>query len=432
MARQKTSIYTVVQISLLIKEALENNLPGRITVSGQISDWRKHSSGHCYFSLKDESAVLPCVMWRSSTGKLKFEPENGMAVLATGHIDVYLPQGKYQLIVDNIQPAGIGALQIAFEQMVKRLEAEGLFKEEHKKPLPPYPARIAIITSESGAALHDITDSIWSRWPCVKLYLYPVAVQGDEAAKQIADAIKDINRRNSSLQIDLIIAGRGGGSLEDLWAFNEEIVARAIYNSQIPIVSAVGHEVDITIADLVADVRASTPTKAGVVAVPDIDEVLSNLSHFSKNLEDKMRWKLQINEQNLDELSFNLSDFVKDLLSNIKRKLGGFFEQILRVEPHRLLAKKSLDLNNLQNCAKISIKTRISNLKIQLTAQSNRLAALNPKSVLHRGYSITTNKITGVLIRNPDDVKIGQTIVTELSNENIIESQVIKRHNDSV
>jgi exodeoxyribonuclease VII large subunit len=230
----------------------------------------------------------------------------------------------------------------------------------------------------------------------------------------------------------LLIVGRGGGSLEDLWAFNEEIVARAIYNSQIPIVSAVGHEVDVTIADLVADVRASTPTKAGVVAVPDIDEVLNNLSHFSKNLADRMRWKLQINEQKLDELSFNLSDFAKDLLSTVKRKLSGFFEQILRIEPHRLLAKKAMDLNNLQNCAKISIKTRISNLKIQLTAQSNRLAALNPKSVLHRGYSITTNKITGVLIRNPDDVKIGHTIVTELANENIIESQVIKRQNNSV
>lgn len=429
MARNKPTIYTVTQISRLIKETLEDNLPPRLTVSGEISDFKHHTSGHCYFSLRDEDVVLPCVMWASKFNKVKFQPENGMAVLATGHIDVYLPGGKYQLYVDKLEPAGIGALQLAFEQMVKRLTAEGLFKEEHKKPLPPYPSRISILTSESGAAVHDITDSIWNRWPCAKLLLYPVPVQGDGAVEKIAKAIRDINRRNKQLKLDLIIVGRGGGSLEDLWAFNEEVVARAIFDSQIPVVSAVGHEVDVTIADLVADVRASTPTKAGVVAVPDAEEVSVRLRHFAKSLTDRTRWKFQSNEQRLDELSSTLSNSVRNVFSKARSKLSEFSEKVLRIEPHRLLARKIVELNELQNRAKIRIKTRINNLRLQLTAKSNRLAALNPKSVLKRGYSITTNKATGAIVRKAEDVKVGQTISTEFANENLIESKVTKRQN---
>ncbi len=179
MASGKRQIYTVSQVNGLIKTAIENSLPGRLTVSGEISGWKVHGSGHCYFSLKDENSVLPCVMWRSSFAKLKFRPEDGMAILGTGYIDVYPPQGKFQFYVERMEPAGVGALALAFEQMKERLTAEGLFKEEHKKPLPSYPNRICIVTSESGAAVHDITDSIWNRWPCVKLSLYPVPVQGE-------------------------------------------------------------------------------------------------------------------------------------------------------------------------------------------------------------------------------------------------------------
>lgn len=431
MAKNKPTIYTVTQISRLIKETLEDNLPPRLTVSGEISGWKHHTSGHCYFSLRDEDVILPCVMWASKFNKVKFQPENGMATLASGHIDVYLPGGKYQLYVDKLEPAGVGALQLAFEQMVKRLTAEGLFKEEHKKPLPPYPSRIGIVTSESGAAVHDIIDSIRNRWPCVKLLFYPAAVQGEDAAEQIAEAVRDINRRNSQLKLDLIIVGRGGGSLEDLWAFNEEIVARAIFDSQIPVVSAVGHEVDITIADLVADVRASTPTKAGVVAVPDAEEVSARLEHIVRNLTDRTRWKLHLGEQRLDELSFTLSDSLKDIFSQTRNRLNEFFEEVLRIEPHRLLAGKTVELNELQNRAEAKMKTRINNLRMQLTAQSNRLAALNPKSVLKRGYSITTNKVTGSIVRKAADVKLGQIISTEFANENLIESKVTKRQNKS-
>lgn len=427
MASGKRQIYTVSQVNGLIKTAIEDSLPGRLTVSGEISGWKVHGSGHCYFSLKDENSVLPCVMWRSSFAKLKFRPEDGMAILGTGYIDVYRPQGKYQFIVERMEPAGVGALALAFEQMKERLTAEGLFKEEHKKPLPPYPNRICIVTSESGAAVHDITDSIWNRWPCVKLSLYPVPVQGEGAAEKIAVAIRDINRRNKNLRFDMMIVGRGGGSLEDLWAFNEEVLARAIFDSQIPIVSAVGHEVDTTIADLVADVRASTPTKAGVVAVPDIEEVSMKLNHFAGNLSDRIRWVMQLGEQKLDELSFTLSDSVKDIFSQARAELSEFFEKVLRIEPHRLLAKKTVELSDMHHRAKLTIKTRINEMRIQLTAQSNRLEALNPKSVLKRGYSITLNKVTGALVRRANDIEVGQIITTELANENLIESKVTKK-----
>jgi len=295
--RNKLKIYTVSQVNTLIKVALEETLPPRLIIRGEMSDWKHHTSGHCYFSLKDENGILPSVMWASKFAKVRFSPENGMAVLATGHIDVYTVGGKYQLYVDKLEPEGIGALQLAFEQMYKRLKAEGLFEEKYKKPLPKYPMRIGILTSESGAAVHDIRDSIFNRWPSAKLFLYPVPVQGEAAAEEIATALRDVNRRNEQLKLDILIVGRGGGALEDLWAFNEEVLARAIFNSKIPIVSAVGHEVDVTIADLVADVRASTPTRAGVIAVPDMQEVLEQLAYLQKRLESKVKFLIHNAEQ---------------------------------------------------------------------------------------------------------------------------------------
>jgi len=449
--KQRTKIYTVSQVNSLIKEILDNNLPGWLTITGEITDFKLHHSGHCYFSLKDENSKLPCVMWKDSFSKVKFEPENGLAVLAEGYIDVYSPHGKYQFYVESMIPAGIGALQLAFEQMVKKLQREGLFDEAHKKPLPPYPQRIGILTSESGAAVHDITDSIHHRWPCVKLFLYPVPVQGEGAAEQIAAAIRDINKRNKKLRLDVLIVGRGGGSLEDLWAFNEEVLARAIFNSKIPIISAVGHEVDVTVADLVADARASTPTKAGVVAVPDMQEVLEQLAYFQNRLASKVRAKMQLCRENLqtvlasavfrkplllvrdaqqqvDELAVQLTEAVKELLVAARNRLHTGYQQIVKIEPHRLLARKIVDLNDLKNRATTAIKTVINSRQMQLTAQANRLIALNPKSVLQRGYSITSAKKTGQLLRTSQDIEIGDYLITELAEENLIESQVTKKY----
>jgi exodeoxyribonuclease VII large subunit len=445
-----TKIYTVSQINSLIKIALEEKLPPRLIVRGEISDWKHHASGHCYFSLKDEGAVLPCVMWASKFKNIKFSPENGMEVLSTGHIDVYTLGGKYQLYVDKIEPAGIGALQLAFEQMVAKLRKEGLFDEAHKKALPLYPMRIGILTSESGAALHDITDSIHSRWPCAKLFLYPVPVQGEDAAVKIAAALREINRYNQKFDLDVLIVGRGGGAMEDLWAFNEEVLARAIFDSTIPVISAVGHEVDTTIADLVADARASTPTKAGVVAVPDMQEILQQLTSTEQRLSNQTRARLKIAEhmleiilanavfrnplmpvqnsrQQLDELTAELQDVIKELLTEAHRKLSAGYEQIIRIEPHRLLGYKTIELNNWQNRANMGICAAINNCQMQLTAKENRLIALNPRSVLRRGYSITTNKQTGLLVRTSEDVSIGDFLITELANENLIESEVKKK-----
>jgi len=450
MANEKVKIYTVSQVTTLIKTVLEGNLPGRLTVTGQISDWKEHRSGHCYFSLKDEGAVLPCVMWGSNFAKVKFKAENGLAIFGTGYIDVYEPQGKYQFYIESMEPAGVGALQLAFEQMVKRLAAQGLFDEAHKRPLPKYPQRIGILTSESGAALQDIVKSIFDRWPCVRLCFYPVPVQGEGAAGKIAAAIRDVNRRNDKLKLDVLIVGRGGGSLEDLWAFNEEVLARAIYDSKIPIISAVGHEVDTTIADLVADARASTPTKAGVVAVPDRREILEKLAVDERRLMGKTESKIKLaglelgkllassvfrnpllpvrnRQQQLDEMGGTLGELMKDLLAGAKEKLRGMYEQVVRLEPHRLIGRNIVFINDLRSRANAAITALFSRAGIQITAYENRLAGLNPKAVLRRGYSITTLKQTGVVLKNAEDVQVGDTLVTELAGENLIESKVIKK-----
>jgi len=448
---QKTiRIYTVSQINSLIKVALEEKLPPRLIVRGEISDWKVHSSGHCYFSLKDQGGVLPCVMWASKFKNVKFSPEDGMAVLATGHIDVYTVGGKYQLYVDKLEPEGVGALQLAFEQMVRKLQGEGLFDDAYKQPLPEYPMRIGILTSESGAAVHDIRESIHTRWPCAKLFLYPVPVQGEGAAQEIAAAIRDVNKRNKKLKLDILIVGRGGGSLEDLWAFNEEILARAIFDSAIPIISAVGHEVDVTVADFVADARASTPTKAGVVAVPDMQEILGQLVSIERRLQGETKAKLKLAQQNLetvlaswvfrnplsivftaeerlDELDMRMIDAARSLLAEARQKLAASYEQIVRIEPHRLMGHKRDELNKWENRVDRAIKAIINDRRIQLTAQANRLAGLNPKSVLQRGYSITTNKETGSLVKTLEDIQIGDYLITELTDENLIESKVTKK-----
>ncbi|MFC1677037.1 exodeoxyribonuclease VII large subunit [Planctomycetota bacterium] len=450
MQNNKSRTYTVSQVNSLIKVAIEENLPSRLIVAGEISDWKKHQSGHCYFLLKDQAGQLPCVMWKSKFGKVKFKPENGLAVFATGHIDVYPPQGKYQFYVDSIKPAGIGDLQLVFEQMVKKLYAEGLFDDEHKKQLPRYPKRIGVLTSESGAAVHDIYDSINARWPCVELLLFPVPVQGEGAGEKIAERLRDVNKRNKNLKLDLVILGRGGGSLEDLWAFNEEVLARAIFDSVIPVISAVGHEVDTTIADLVADRRVSTPTKAGVVAVPDADEIIELLVNLQKRLIGNIHARLLLSAQNLetilaaavfkdplgpvsvamqmlDELTTKLDDSAKNLLAKLRERIAELYEQIIKIEPHRLLGVKNIELNNLRNHVQMALKAVTNQRKITLTARANRLEALNPKSVLQRGYSITTNKNTGKLISKPADIEIGNVIITELAKQNLIESKVIKK-----
>lgn len=447
MAKKQMRTYTVSEVNTLVRVALEERLPSRLVVSGEISGWKHHYSGHCYFSLKDANSQIPCVMWGSSFKKLKFAPDDGMAVLAKGHVEAYVPQGKYQFYVDNLSPAGVGALQLAFEQMVSRLRQEGLFDDEHKKPIPTYPMRIGIVTSESGAAVMDIADSVFNRWPCARMFLYPAPVQGEGAAEKIAAAIRYLNRLNGTLKLDVLIVGRGGGSLEDLWAFNEEPVARAIYDSVIPVISAVGHEVDVTIADLVADARASTPTKAGVIAVPDMDEVLERIDQTARRLAANARgrvdmcrqrlatakasavfrnpqWIVNNSAQMVDDRAMRLAESAKGMFAELRDRLERAQNQVMRIEPHRLIGQKRVELQAISGRIEAACKNVFSKKELHLTAFENRLGALDPRSVLKRGYSITTNLRSGKVVTTAADVEIGDTIKTELARQEVIESEV--------
>jgi exodeoxyribonuclease VII large subunit len=439
----------VSQVNALVKAAISDQLPARFIVRAQIRDWKRHSSGHCYFSLKDDKGILPAVMWSSQFERVKFEPENGMEILATGSVDVYVPGGKYQFYAEKLEPLGVGALQVAYDQMVAKLRQEGLFDEAHKKPLPRYPERIGILTSATGAAVHDIADSIFERWPLAELLLFPVPVQGDNAALQIARTLTHVNQANTQYRLDLLIVGRGGGSLEDLWAFNEEILARAIFASKIPVISAVGHEVDVTVADFVADARASTPTKAGVAAVPDQVEILEQLDHWQKRLAGHVnncvtlsRARLQTasaadmfkrpqavlrtKTQQVDEALSQLERRMVERLHTQLRRVSHYYDVVLRLEPHRLLGKRTHELDQLAGRARAVAAQHLYKCTVQLESNAAHLAGLNPKGVLERGYSITSHARTGQVIRSVQEVTPGDTLITELAGDQTIHSQVTK------
>ena len=292
---------TVRQVNELVRNAIARNVPDTLHVLGEIGDLSRPASGHLYLTLKDRDSELRCVMWRSSAARLKFKPEVGMEVIATGGIDVYAPRGSYQLIARKLEPRGVGALEIAFRQLKQRLEREGLFDRDRRKPLPTVPQRVALVTSPSGAALRDILQTLARRFPALDVLLFPVRVQGEGAADEIAGAIRLLNAKAAALGgIDVAIVGRGGGSLEDLWAFNEEVVARAIVASRVPIVSAVGHEVDVSISDLVADLRAPTPTAAAELIAPRMADLIDGLEQGSTRASRAVRHALELAQARLD------------------------------------------------------------------------------------------------------------------------------------
>ncbi|MCE5185962.1 MAG: exodeoxyribonuclease VII large subunit [Planctomycetaceae bacterium] len=431
--------YSVSQLNGLIKGVLEGSLPGRMILRGEISDWKRHSSGHCYFLLKDAESQMPCLMWASRAREVKFRCENGLEVLATGYVDVYVPGGKYQFYADRLDPAGVGALQLAFEQMRRRLEAEGLFDPAHKKPLPRYAMRIGVVTSRSGAAIEDIRNSISSRWPCAKLFLFDVPVQGEGAAEKIAAAIKKANAQRQRMGLELLIVGRGGGSMEDLWAFNEEVVARAIYASALPVISAVGHEVDVTISDLVADARASTPTRAGEIAVPDYREELKHLQAISHRLHINIcsvfqnrcgrletilasrvfrspLGPLQAAAQRIDELCLRLGHGQRSRFAQLKAFLEQLRHSVQRIEPMRVLGLRQMELMNLVSRGRAAMASILNKKQLQSAALENRLQAMNPRSVLKRGYSLTVNQRSGKVVAGVDDVRVGDRLTTELAD----------------
>lgn len=355
-------VYTVSQLTREIKDLLENSFP-RLWVEGEISNFKRHTSGHLYFTLKDEGSQVNCAMWRFRAGSLLFQPQNGMKILVEGDVQVYEKGGYYQLVVQQMQPAGVGALQMAFEQLKKKLHAEGLFDETHKKQIPRYPERVGVITSPTGAAIRDIISVMARRFPGVEILLYPVKVQGEGAAAEIARAIADFNEYGG---VDTLIVGRGGGSLEDLWAFNEEIVARAIYASRIPVISAVGHEIDYSIADFVADRRAPTPSAAAEMAVPARSEVAGELNYY--------REKLTVT--------------VTRRIGDYRGRLAAFKTSYGFRRPRDLVYQKMQRLDELQRSLALAMTHQLKFYRSRLEHLQQQLRAMNPAAILSRGYSI--------------------------------------------
>ena len=362
------TILSVSQLNNALKNYIEDNpFFSNICVAGEISNYKLYPSGHHYFSLKDVEAALSCVLFRGNAGFLRFRPENGMQVLASGRISVYPRDGKYQLYVSTMMPFGAGDLQLAFEQLKARLDAEGLFLAAHKKPLPTFPARIALITSPAGAAVRDMIRILGSRWPLAELLVVPVRVQGTEAAGEIADAIRLVNENNLA---DLIITGRGGGSLEDLWAFNEEKIARAIYASEIPVISAIGHEPDVTIADYTADVRASTPSNAAELAVPDRAEIAARIDSLALRAAGAVSKRLALSRKAVEELG---------------RK------RVLQ-RPEEYFSLRRMDLDMLRERMLSSEERLISGSKQKFLSSVASLEAMSPLKVLSRGYTIVQTR----------------------------------------
>ena len=369
-----------------------------LAVKGEISNFKQYASGHCYFNLKDAQGIIPCVMFRSSASRLRFRPEDGMAVIAAGSVNVYVEGGRYQLYVNNMLPDGVGDLAMAFEQLKARLSQEGLFDQEHKKPLPIYPATIGIVTSSSGAVLRDIYRVSKRRFPGIRLVLKPVQVQGAGAAEQIAQAVDFFN---ANYPVDVLIVGRGGGSLEDLWAFNEEVVVRAIYNSAIPVISAVGHETDFTLADFVADERAATPSQAAEMAVRDGQEIAAQLLSLQTRLRNSAVQQLDIRRKGIEHL------LTRPVMEN----------------PHLMLEQRMERLDNLAARLGQSGSQQLKQQVQHLTHLMDKLELMNPMNTLRRGYGMVRSRDNRV-IATIQEVQAGDRIQVELQ-DGIIHAQAV-------
>ena len=378
-ARQAPRFFTISELNQIIKGTLEQELDG-LWVVGEVSNFRVPPSGHYYFTLKDDKSQISAVMFRRQGIGLAFAPENGMEVLCFGKVSLYPVRGDLQLYVENMEPRGQGALYLAFEQLKKRLSAEGLFAEARKKALPFLPASIGIVTSAKGAALRDMLRIIGDRYPDRRIIVRPVRVQGEGAAEEIASGITELG---GSGQVDVMIIGRGGGSLEDLWAFNEEIVARSIFASPVPVISAVGHEIDFTIADFVADLRAPTPTAAAEVVVPRKSELVDQVMDLEAQLLQWMRRKLELARE-------DWSGFVKRL-----------------ADPERKLRETQQHVDELSVDLVRRLRDRVRQLKDRLVQEGGRLDALSPLAVLDRGYSIAHKIPEEKLVKDTASLDVG-------------------------
>lgn len=385
-------IYSVSELTDELKNLLEANFP-QVWVAGEVSNFKAHHNGHYYFNLKDEGARLAAVMFRGNSRLLKFAVEEGMAVVCGGRLTVYPPYGNYQIIVTTMEPQGLGALQLAFEQLKEKLAQEGLFDEERKRALPLVPRRIGIVTSQSGAALRDFLRVATRRYPNVEILVSPTAVQGAEATRQIVAALERLGKLSD---IDVIVVARGGGSIEDLWAFNEEAVARAIAATPVPVVSAIGHETDFTIADFVADVRAPTPSAAAEMVVPSKEELVYTLAQWQYRLQRSIKQFLELHEQTVHHLQRRLKD------------------------PRRRLDEISQRVDDLRERATRALRHRVELMDSEWRRASAALRNLNPLAILERGYCVATPIGSERPLTSSEQVKAGDQVKLQLAQGGLL------------
>ncbi|MBR5156053.1 MAG: exodeoxyribonuclease VII large subunit [Clostridia bacterium] len=386
--------FTVSQLNLFIKDILgQIPLLNSIKIKGEVSNFKHHSSGHMYMSLKDETGVLRAVMFKNSAMTLKFRPENGMQVIAEGRVSVYERDGQYQLYINAMEQDGKGNLYEQFEKLKAKLQAEGLFDQVHKKPIPQYPKRIGVVTAPTGAAVRDIINILSRRFSTANVCLYPSMVQGDGAAESIKKAVEYFNNTNS---VDVLIVGRGGGSIEDLWAFNEEVVARAIFASHIPVISAVGHETDFTIVDFVSDLRAPTPSAAAELAVPS-----------GEDLFDKFR-----------NIELRLTSSVRKIFENRRLLLKMYVEKQIFRDPVSKISEKNIYLDHLSRMFENSVTNILTKKGQQLGVMSSKLDGLSPLSTLVRGYCVAKDS-NGNVVKSVEQAKSGMEINLTLSDGNV-------------
>ncbi len=387
-------VLTVAELTAEIKDLLEASF-STVWVTGEISNFSRPQSGHCYLTLKDDSAQLRSVIWRTAASRVKFDLCDGLEVICQGYLDLYLPRGSYQLVINEIVPKGLGALELALRQLRDKLAKEGLFATERKRPLPRFPRRIALVTSPTGAAVRDFLEVLRRRAGGVDVLIVPVRVQGEGAAAEIAAGIELVNRL--SPPVDVLVVARGGGSLEDLWAFNEEIVVRAIFHSRIPVISAVGHEIDVTLADLVADVRALTPSEAAERVAPAIQDLLAHLRQQQSRLTQSLRAKAAAARAVVDRLAAARS----------------FRRPMERVQ----LLSRTLD--ELAARANRSMQVRLQHARAMVDQRAARIESLSPLAVLGRGYSLTHRLSDGRLLRRAAEVNVGDQVRTRLADGEI-------------
>ena len=384
---------SVSELNGYIKSLIDGNRTlSSVTVRGEISNFKYHSSGHLYFSLKDEEGQIRAVMFRSSAARLKFRPESGMRVIAHGSVSVFVRDGSYQLYVNGMQPDGIGALYLAYEQLKEKLAGEGLFAPEAKRPIPRIPRRVGVITSPTGAAVRDIINVIRRRFPQADVYLYPALVQGDGAAESLIRAVEYFD---ASRLCDTVIIGRGGGSIEDLWAFNDERLARRIFCATVPVISAVGHETDFTICDFVADLRAPTPSAAAELAVPDVRELAMTVDGYN----DRLRNALQ-----------NKYNIARDRLSMLSERISSR-SMLMRIDGLRT------DVERLLSLADAATRRKLADAGAGLSAMAAKLSALNPLSVISRGYAVVSTD--GGRAVSLSDISVGDDISVRITGATI-------------